>query len=341
VYFAWPPKDTDHSEEAGLNQKRKDAIMHECSEKRGWISIALAIFTLVAFQSTRSEAGSISKIVAFGDSLSDTGNTYLAAGIPQSPPYYQGHYSNGPIWLEYLAQKLGVAVPTPSLAGGTDYAWGGAETGAGMSFQGTPNIGTQISTFLASNTLDGSELITVWGGANDFLNGGIADPSVPLSNLASEITTLANAGGKLFIVPNLPLLGSLPATNTLPQAQRDALNMLTTIFDNELHSELNQLGKTLGVTIVQLDIEGLVQDATTDLPKYGFTNVTTSALGDGVISGDGYLFWDTVHPTTAGHLLIGNLAAQSVPEPASIGLLVTAGLAVTSWVRGAKRFRAR
>ena len=68
--------------------------------------------------------GEITGIVAFGDSLSDTGNTFLAAGIPPAP-YYQGHYSNGPIWLEYLAGRLGVAAPLPSLAGGTDNAWGG------------------------------------------------------------------------------------------------------------------------------------------------------------------------------------------------------------------------
>ena len=94
-------------------------------------------------------AGMITGIISFGDSLSDVGNTYLAAGIPQSPPYYQGHYSNGPIWLEYLASKLGVAAPAPSLAGGLDNAWGGAQTGDGLSFMGTPNIGIQISTYLA------------------------------------------------------------------------------------------------------------------------------------------------------------------------------------------------
>ena len=75
------------------------------------------------------------------------------AGFPPSPPYYHGHYSNGPIWLEYLAGQLGVSAPTPSLAGGTDNAWGGAQTGDGYSFLGTPNIGSQISTYLATNTL--------------------------------------------------------------------------------------------------------------------------------------------------------------------------------------------
>src|SRR3954453_14055346 len=153
------------------------------------------------------KAESITQIVAFGDSLSDVGNTYLAAGIPNYPVNpAPGHSSNGPIWLEYLANRLGIAAPTPSLAGGTDNAWGGAQTGDGLSFMGTPNIGLQLSTYLAANTLNAHQLITVWGGANDFLNAGQTNPLVPVANLVSEITTLAGAGGKLFMVPNLPLL---------------------------------------------------------------------------------------------------------------------------------------
>ena len=71
----------------------------------GWIGLlGLAILGGPA------QAGDISEIVAFGDSLSDTGNTYKAVGYTPSPPYYQGHYSNGPIWLEDLADRLGAAL---------------------------------------------------------------------------------------------------------------------------------------------------------------------------------------------------------------------------------------
>ena len=102
---------------------------------------------------TSLQAGDITGIVAFGDSLSDVGNISIATGgVSPGASYYHGHYSNGPIWLEYLANRLGVAAPTPSLAGGTDNALGGAETGNGLSFINTPNIGMQINTYLASNT---------------------------------------------------------------------------------------------------------------------------------------------------------------------------------------------
>jgi len=35
--------------------------------------------------------------------------------------------------------------------------------------------------------------------------------------------------------------------------------------------------------------------------KYGFINVTDSAQGNSSVNPDQYLFWDDIHPTTAGH----------------------------------------
>jgi phospholipase/lecithinase/hemolysin len=269
----------------------------------------------------------ITSLVSFGDSLSDTGNVYIATGdtYPQSPPYYNGHFSNGPIWLEDLAGRLGVAAPTPSLAGGTDNAWGGAQTGDGLSFMGTPNIGLQISTYLSLHTLSSTQLITVWGGANDFLNAGVTDPTIPVHNLASEISTLVAAGGRVFMVPNLPLLGNIPATNTLPQPQRDALDLLSSTFDTLLHGELNALQHSLGITIYQPNIEALFQNAMANPSAYGFTNVTDALLFSSNPNQSGYLFWDTVHPTVQASPFIADVAfASTVPEPSSMTIVLGA-----------------
>ena len=216
--------------------------------------------------------------------------------------------------------------PTPSLLGGTNYAWGGAESGTGFSPQGgVPNVLTQVGQFLAGNTLNPSQLVVMDGGANDFFDGK-TDPTVPVNNLATAITALAAAGGKQFLVQNLPELGNVPGSLSLPQDQRDALNALTLAYDSLLDARLAQLRASLGVTINEIDLEGLVKQVDANPGAYGFTNTTTSALGDGVLSGAGYLFWDDVHPTTAGHKIIGDLAAAAVvPEPSPL-LLSLAGL---------------
>ena len=50
----------------------------------------------------------ISTVVVFGDSLSDKGNIYeyTKHRMPAAPGYYQGRFSNGPIWPELLANQL-------------------------------------------------------------------------------------------------------------------------------------------------------------------------------------------------------------------------------------------
>src|SRR5579862_4048925 len=137
-----------------------------------------------------SLAGSISaaradyvQIVSFGDSLSDTGNLFAASGGTAPPsPYYNGHFSNGPIWVESLPAKLSVPSPTASSLGGTNYAWASAESGAGVSpSYGVPNLLTQIASFSLTNKLTAKSLVTVWAGGNDFLDGQ-TNPAVPVSN---------------------------------------------------------------------------------------------------------------------------------------------------------------
>jgi phospholipase/lecithinase/hemolysin len=81
-----------------------------------------------------------SAIYAFGDSLSDAGNLSISTvgTTPVSPPYYKQQYgilsgnvfSNGPTWVQNLSIALGLGKLAPSLAGGTDFAYGGAETGS-------------------------------------------------------------------------------------------------------------------------------------------------------------------------------------------------------------------
>ena len=78
-----------------------------------------------------ASAPAYTHLFAFGDSLSDAGNLYIADGgtLPVSP-YSAGHFSNGPTWVEDLSEKLGLGTLTPSLEGGNDFAFGGAQTGA-------------------------------------------------------------------------------------------------------------------------------------------------------------------------------------------------------------------
>jgi phospholipase/lecithinase/hemolysin len=284
------------------------------------LALALAAALALGLATGPLHADPITQIVVFGDSLSDVGNVFAATGSPPAP-YYPGRYSNGPVWVERLASDLGLPAPTPSLLGGNDYAFGGAETGTGLSPKGVPNVLTQISTYLSAHQPATGQLFVVWGGANNFFDGQ-TNPLVPVADIGTAISTLAAKGAKQFLVPNYVNLALTPYGQSLSPAQQQGLAALTQGYNTALAIELGQLQTSLGIHIAQVDNYGKLQAVIANPSSYGFTNVTTSALGDGVLSGNGYLFWDSVHPTTAGHQIIGDAAFAAVaPEPSSIALV--------------------
>ena len=66
----------------------------------------LAIATTLAAGALSAHAQPYSGIVIFGDSLSDTGNVRAATGgaFPNlaEGPYFNGRFSNGPIWVDFF-----------------------------------------------------------------------------------------------------------------------------------------------------------------------------------------------------------------------------------------------
>lgn len=277
----------------------------------------------------RAFAVSFKDIYVFGDSLSDTGNLFAATGgaFPPSPPYREGRASNDRLWIEYLTEDLG--------ANTINYAFAGATTDRENTVNpGLIGLEQQITNFQTTNSFANPEaLYVVWAGSNDYLGAGITDPSVPVSNLANSITSLAAHGAENFLVLNLPDLGQLPATNS--SVLSSSLTALTDAHNSGLDTALNSLSLSYGIDIYDVDVNSLFTSAIATPNLFGFTNVTDACLSDPSCQNpDQYLFWDDLHPTTAAHELIGNLAltrlnSQPIPEPSSgVGILAFGALGV-------------
>ncbi len=96
------------------------------------LTLALAVSlssSLLAAQTgggDSDERGFDTGIVAFGDSLTDTGNMFGLTNecYPVAGFYFDGHFSNGMIWIEYVAEAMGIEPESV-----TNYAVGGATTG--------------------------------------------------------------------------------------------------------------------------------------------------------------------------------------------------------------------
>ncbi len=284
-----------------------------------------------------------------GDSLSDTGNAYtLLLGRTTKPPYtelvpsaaYESkRLSNGPVWVEHFASKLGMSVEA-SLNGGTGFAFGGARTGplTGVRRSPVPTLIEQAQVMVAlPGKLPSDALYIVWGGGNDARDAFEAtdDPTQAglimqdsINNLDTVISSLADEGATQFLVPNLPNFGQLPIAHLAGPGAQKFFSQISTEFNNQLASLLPALENDLGIDITALDIETAFDDIIAALGDFGLTNVTDHCIiigSDFCSNPDEYLFWNGIHPTTAGHAIIGDDAfAAIVPVPAAFFLMLTA-----------------
>jgi outer membrane lipase/esterase len=250
------------------------------------------------------------RMVCFGDSLSDVGNTNsVTFGFAPGSGYYQGRFSNGPVWVENLAPLLSVPVPVRSTNGGRNYAYGGAKTGSGFTSLVIRNMSNQVDQFLGASNPTNTDVITVWIAANDYLDG-TPNYTTIAQRVASDITKLYNRGGRTFVVPNLPLLGYTP--RYLGTADEASKNSITQQYNAALETQLVALDAMPGIRIVRMDTAKLIDRIRTNSLAYGFFNVTAQAKGLGGIDADTYLFWDDVHPTRRAHALLAAYAADSV-----------------------------
>ncbi len=270
------------------------------------------------------------ELVIFGDSLSDSGNFYLATGgaLPPAPLYYNGRFSNGPNWTERLAAAMDEPTPLPSLIGGTNYAFNGARA-VGESPYGTPDLVSQVDTYLLENggVADRNDVFVLWAGANDIFFGSAFGEAnfIPeaVQAISGAIRDLYAAGARNIVVLDLPLLGQTPFFNTVPAAS-SALNTATTAFNSLLSAQLQSLRRELRpIRIADVKISQLFQAITRTPRLFGLRNVVDSATLFDPVSGLGYalapnvdpsryLFWDSIHPTAQGHNIIALYAVIDI-----------------------------
>ena len=219
---------------------------------RTTVFLSLLPLTCIFIPATAKAANlNFDDIYVFGDSYSDTGNAYNASGSPSDPPYSQGRFSNGPLWVEDLATQLGVTYNKNN-----NYAFVGAGTGFNNpytpQYQLTGVLG-QIDRYKATKSAaDPNALYTVWAGTTDYLFTGYQDPSQPVNNLSTAVQELANYGAKNILVVNLPDLGELPGVRGSGSANLDAV---TSLHNSALAKTVNNLSQSLpSVHLTTLDV---------------------------------------------------------------------------------------
>jgi phospholipase/lecithinase/hemolysin len=282
-------------------------------------------------------ASAYTALFAFGDSLSDAGNAYLITGgtTPPSPPYDDGHFSNGPTWVEDLSLGLGLGVLKPSLAGGTDFAIGGATTGAILNGEVNSFEAYVTAAHVTQATLNGA-LFTLDIGAIDILNA-LTDPATAAgvvtaaaNSAATEVKELNSDGARNFLFYEVPELSLTPEVQALGSAAGTLADTLAQTFNSTLLSDLGSVETGAdALNVVALDTYDFLAEAVASPAKYGFANVTEPCLlvvacatASPTVQ-DTFLFWDTLHPTEGGHMQTAALAYGLVaPEPSTWAMML-------------------
>jgi len=246
-------------------------------------------------------ASTYDSILAFGDSLSANKGTN---------DEYDGKWTNGKVWVEYLAERLGVGL--------TDVA---AE-------------GTTTSTLLSQadnyGTISSSTLVTIWAGGADLpylLGTGFPGTSYATAagNLNSAILALIGKGARNFVIPNLLNISVIPNVSSPDAEYSQDLDKVNFVFP---------YGITTAVDYAAWWCQGFNQKLSDYLialqlscPKYHFYTYDTYAMLTGMVADPGTfgfsdkdaIFYEGFHPSSQTHAYLADrVYSQVVPLPASL-----------------------
>jgi len=317
----------------------------------GWRRLALCLVALLV-ATAASARSSYSSIVVFGDSLSDTGRLYhlTNGGFPPSIAYFEGRQSNGPVWVEYLAFRLGLehrlrdyavigAMTAPTSAIPTGNVW--SDTFGGL--DGT-SLSGQVAQYLASTggKVDPDALYIVEGGANDLigpLSMLLASPpsgqaefmqdvqeiiTPTVVNVATITGTLKALGARHIAVVNVPDFGKAPRLVGYGPVASAVVSQVVDLLNQYVDGQLNLIDAAGGSQVLRIDAYGFIDGVVAAPDSFGFTDVqdafmqldlstkTVTFASPHRYLAWKYFFWDDLHPTTRGHEYFAEFALATV-----------------------------
>jgi len=317
------------------------------------LSISHLIFAILAI-SAEGEGECTEKMVVLGDSYSDTGNliSLTDGGIPP-PPYFSGRFSNGKVWVEYLAELMKIDTPTPFYVEknpGTNFAIAGARSGQEVSTTFFSDLTNEVITLPAKGLLVQTEdflkaelsvqdscaseyLFVIWVGAVDiFLLGtgrGTQYKKI-IRNIKKSIQELiARAGATKFLVLNVPQFKKTPAAigdypSLFDTSPPRGLAKNVKEFNAGLKTMLDRTEKNENVKIIQADVLPLINkiarspldyglDASSAVPRLDEKSLWLEEKVNYLNVKD-TLWYDGAHPTTAVHEILAQKVYKLVKK---------------------------
>ena len=307
----------------------------------------LLVSAYIAFSLLPSSYGT-ERLVVFGDSLSDVGNSFALTGgaFPPGPPQgdygetfgengavFPGRFTDGKNWVDYfpgIAKRFGVDIP-PATAffqdtsnsdeNATDFAISGSTSGALNGLNAAlPSFPFQIDRYLHSPISKSAvdDLCVIWIGANDF--AAKIDPLTTISNIKGAVTQLAGAGAKNFVVITIPDISLTPQVKAQGTEAVFAAKQFVFTANLDMEVQLPRFAMQHQISITVVEINAIFYPIVFEPALFGFTNSVDFAylpLYGPLLVPDpnDYVFWDGFHPTTNVHKIAAYFISKAVFVP--------------------------
>lgn len=237
-----------------------------------------------------------------GPMLADLVSRIKKVPVLPGEPYWQSRFSNGRVWIEYLAPMLGVDREDHKQFSNQAFAGSWAST---YDHQLTvlnlikhpitslknlvigklipPSLGLSVQAYLMIHpVLDKDTAYFVFAGGNDYLNmlqfGTPDDDKISayidniIDNIDYSVKKLSNAGARHIIVMGLPHIGDSPKFVHSPE--RMLLNTATDMHNIRLKDRLAEWQEEApDAEFIFLDVDQFLAKAQINPAAYGFSNI--------------------------------------------------------------------
>lgn len=278
-------------------------------------------------------------MAVFGDSFSDVGNIHILSNGTQPGIWsYNGRYSDGRVWEEYIQQFFDLPKLTPSLGGGTNYAYGGATVNnAYIHAHSTsldadvPSVSDQIAQYINDQeVLCEDRLHIVFAGYNDYWwyayrnyttsDGQDFNLTNVYTNVATDIVrqmwTLYDNGARIFLIGNVPNMSSWAEVSLQTQEVLDTYDVLVNGHNTLLSSLLSDFELEINDAIVyHFNAFDAFDSINLHKDFFGIQNVEEPCHpneSDTCADIFSYKFWDYYHPTTHAHHIASMTALECI-----------------------------
>ena len=297
----------------------------------------LTILTLIflslssSLTSTAYAQQNYSNVIAFGDSLSDTGNL-SSVSVPFPYPFYENRVSDGPVALDYLTESIGfnadASLHLNEIPSGYNYAVAGGNIIGSDAEDLAPQVSAHLDRVSGSTDPQALHVMIIGGndirGVRSIASSDVANAEIELivNQFIAQLTRLSSAGAQHFFITNVPNVGRIPETLMLGETVGAQAQAYTQAYNTLLATRLESFSQQTDATIILFDLYNTLEQILDNALVLGFSYTEEGCFVDldfhsGCFFGfgfDNFVFFDNIHPTNATNQIVAQAMINKLNE---------------------------